>query len=89
MRKVASRVNQDNVARRRLDQRGGIGGEHADGVQQQAEGRQDLGRGLKYAGHQQQLAHRMPPPVMWRGERHHYLYKHKRDPGATAPKVPM
>jgi len=45
----------------------GIGREHADGVQQQAEGRQDLGRGLKDAGHQQQLAHRMPPPVMRRG----------------------
>ena len=87
VREVAARVDEDDVGRRRLDQRGGVGGQHADGVQQQAEGGQNLRRRLKDAGHQQQLAHVMPPPGGVR--RLTTLYKHKRDPGATPPEVPL
>ena len=52
------------------------------------EGGQDLRRRLEYAGHQQQLAHVMPPPVL-RAITRQYLYKHRGTPGATPPEVPL
>ena len=66
MRKIASRVNQNDIRWRSLYQCGGVGGQHANGVQQQAEGRQNLRGRLQDAGHQQQLAQLMPPPVLRR-----------------------
>jgi hypothetical protein len=57
-------------------------------MQQQAKRRQNLRGRLEDAGHQQEFAHLMPPPVLRRVHAT-FMYKHKRDPGATVPKVPL
>ena len=54
---VAPGVHQHRVGWRRLHQGGCIRGQHADRVQQEPEGGQDLRGRLEDAGDQQQVAH--------------------------------
>jgi hypothetical protein len=42
MREIAARVDQDYIHGWGLHQRGRVGGQHANGVQKEAKGRQDL-----------------------------------------------
>ncbi len=84
MREIAARVNEDHVGRRRLDERGRVGWQDPHRVQQQAEGWQNLRGRLQDAGHQQQVAHLKYLQTVAHA-RHHYLYKHIWDPGATSP----
>ena len=44
---VAASVDENDVAGRVVDQRGGVERQHGDTVRQQPEGGQDLGRGLQ------------------------------------------
>jgi hypothetical protein len=62
VREVASRVDKHDVGGRCLNERGRVGGQYPHGVKQQAKGWKDLSGRLKYAGHQQQLTHLVPPP---------------------------
>jgi hypothetical protein len=56
-RELAASVDEDDVGRRGLDQGGGLGGQHAHLVPEQAEGGQDLGAGGEVVGQEQQTRH--------------------------------
>jgi hypothetical protein len=50
-------VDEDDLAGRRVDQRGGLGRQDPYLVAEQAQGRQDLGAGGQRVGQQQEVDH--------------------------------
>ena len=58
---IAARVEQDRVAERPVDQRGGVERQHGHPVREQAEGGQHLGGRLLARGGQEDQIHPGPP----------------------------